>query len=216
MPVMYRKTFLHVEDTPSCTRRTRSSDCCRLSYQSDNGPVDVEHLTKVLGMDMKESRSDGATSTATPRSGSSKPQDVSTASINIVSLFDMLGPVKTEAVAETTTLMLRHIPNSVNDHELYLFLDAHGCEGSYDVVFIPQDKRSGCNRGYAFINFLSESSFRAASDKLRGKVFPGKCSNKVTAVAVANIQGREELLAADRERANRPANAGCGTNYWRS
>jgi len=101
---------------------------------------------------------------------------------------------------ELTTLMLRNIPNGVKEEELLEFLTARGFEGAYDLIYMPRDKRSGCNRGYAFINFESNTMFMLAMSALEQCQFGSRASNKVTTACVAAVQGRDAVLAANQER----------------
>mmetsp|Transcript_30985 Transcript_30985/g.68034 ORF Transcript_30985/g.68034 Transcript_30985/m.68034 type:complete len:227 (+) Transcript_30985:78-758(+) len=96
-----------------------------------------------------------------------------------------------------TTLMLRNIPNRFQEEELCEYLDEQGWTGNYDAVFVPLDKRSNCNRGYAFINFVNRTEFEKGMQLLRGLSFPNTYSSKMTEVSIANVQGRDAL----RERA---------------
>mmetsp|Transcript_58460 Transcript_58460/g.156259 ORF Transcript_58460/g.156259 Transcript_58460/m.156259 type:complete len:193 (+) Transcript_58460:52-630(+) len=106
---------------------------------------------------------------------------------------------RSAASAGPTTLMLRNIPNSVKQWEVAEFVDLCGLKDEYDVIYMPTDKRSGCNRGYSFVNFLSARKCETAMEQLSGRRFSSKLSDKVTKVALANVQGREALLAINKE-----------------
>mmetsp|Transcript_126250 Transcript_126250/g.288981 ORF Transcript_126250/g.288981 Transcript_126250/m.288981 type:complete len:282 (-) Transcript_126250:247-1092(-) len=92
---------------------------------------------------------------------------------------------RTEASADrkpdATTLMLRNIPNKVPEEKLREFLDDTPVRGTYDVVHLPTDAKSGHNRGYAFINFCSAETFRAAMAELRCVIAGASVAAAVTA-----------------------------------
>mmetsp|Transcript_30199 Transcript_30199/g.68666 ORF Transcript_30199/g.68666 Transcript_30199/m.68666 type:complete len:263 (-) Transcript_30199:245-1033(-) len=99
-----------------------------------------------------------------------------------------------------TTLMIRNIPNSVRVDQLVDFLSAHGMMGLCDLAYLPHDRRSKCNRGYSFVNFLHHRTCEEAMDILAGRQFPGKTSAKVTQCSIATVQGSEALRDLNRDR----------------
>jgi hypothetical protein len=93
------------------------------------------------------------------------------------------------------TLMLRGLPNKMTSTELMDILDALGFEGAYDYFYLPCDLRSLCNKGYAFINLMSEETVVAFQAQLNGHKFQGSLSTKEVAVSPAKHQGvRANLL----------------------
>jgi len=101
---------------------------------------------------------------------------------------------------EITTMMLRNLPSGASYDEV----DAHLKElsqGSFDALHVPADIKSGCNRGYAFVNFVSGDAYRQAAACLHGQRLPGYAgSSKVLEVAVAKVQGGGALRAMARGR----------------
>lgn len=96
-----------------------------------------------------------------------------------------------------TTLMIRNIPNRYTQRELITELEDLGFAGSFNFLYLPLDKGTMANVGYAFVNFL-ESCW---ADRCVA-VFQDYCfrrhrrhSRKVAAVSVAHIQGLEANLA---------------------
>lgn len=97
---------------------------------------------------------------------------------------------------EVTTLMIRHIPNVYTRSMLVKELDCLGLGGLYDFLYLPIDKSTQWNVGYAFVNFVNPAAATKCVHAMTDYVF---CcfehnSGKVTQVAVAHIQGLERNL----------------------
>ncbi|KIX10374.1 uncharacterized protein Z518_01456 [Rhinocladiella mackenziei CBS 650.93] len=88
-----------------------------------------------------------------------------------------------------TTVMLRNLPNRVNQQMLKAILDitSFGC---YDFMYlrIETDFANNCNVGYAFINFIDFALARS------GKRWNCFSSDKIAEVSYAAIQGRDCLI----------------------
>jgi len=102
------------------------------------------------------------------------------------------------ASGQPTTVMLRNIPNQYSREKLCKRLDSQGFEGVYDFLYLPIDRNSERNMGYAFINFRSQNACtefaRCFSGKLASECLPGYKSNKVCEVRVAEVQGQQANL----------------------
>jgi len=107
------------------------------------------------------------------------------------------------AAGGVTTLMLRHLPNMYTRSMLVEELDHVGLGGSYDFLYLPIDKNTRWNVGYAFVNFISPAAASKCVGLMTDYVF--KChshnSGKVTQVAVAHIQGLDRNLEFFSNRA---------------
>jgi hypothetical protein len=68
------------------------------------------------------------------------------------------------------------------------------CFGTYDFVYLRIDFKSGCNVGYAFINFGNVHGIIALLDNLERRLWIGYRSNKAAEISYATIQGREALI----------------------
>jgi hypothetical protein len=68
------------------------------------------------------------------------------------------------------------------------------CFGTYDFVYLRIDFKSGCNVGYAFINFADVHGMIALIDNIERRCWPGYRSNKAAEISYATIQGREALV----------------------
>ncbi|KAF1915459.1 RNA recognition motif 2-domain-containing protein [Ampelomyces quisqualis] len=92
-----------------------------------------------------------------------------------------------------TTIMLRNIPNKVDWLALKAILDAQ-CFGTYDFVYLRIDFKTGCNVGYAFINFANVHGMIALIDNIERRCWLGYRSTKAAEISYATIQGREALI----------------------
>jgi hypothetical protein len=68
------------------------------------------------------------------------------------------------------------------------------CFGCYDFVYLRIDFKSGCNVGYAFINFANVHGMIALIDNIERRCWVGYRSNKAAEISYATIQGREALI----------------------
>jgi hypothetical protein len=68
------------------------------------------------------------------------------------------------------------------------------CFGTYDFVYLRIDFKSGCNVGYAFINFANVHGMIALIDNIERRCWVGYRSNKAAEISYATIQGREALI----------------------
>ncbi|KAK1756242.1 RNA recognition motif 2-domain-containing protein [Echria macrotheca] len=92
-----------------------------------------------------------------------------------------------------TTIMLRNIPNKVNQAMLKDIVDQSSW-GKYDFMYLRIDFANDCNVGYAFINFVDPLhiiDFVNARANQRWNCFK---SDKVAEVSYATIQGKDCLV----------------------
>ncbi|RAR06926.1 meiosis protein mei2 [Stemphylium lycopersici] len=92
-----------------------------------------------------------------------------------------------------TTVMLRNIPNKLDWMSLKNILD-EVCFGTYDFMYLRIDFKSGCNVGYAFINFSDANGMLSLIDRIERRLWPGFNSDKTAEISYATIQGREALV----------------------
>lgn len=92
-----------------------------------------------------------------------------------------------------TTIMIRNIPNRYSQHKLVLELEDLGFSDTFDFVYMPMDKCTRGNLGYAFVNFLQPSSAEKCMECFQNYRFKRHrdMSNKVAAASIAHIQGLE-------------------------
>ncbi|KAI1082352.1 RNA recognition motif 2-domain-containing protein [Whalleya microplaca] len=92
-----------------------------------------------------------------------------------------------------TTIMLRNIPNKVDQALLKRIVDESSW-GKYDFMYLRIDFANDCNVGYAFINFvdpLDIIDFVNARGNQRWNCFK---SDKVAEISYATIQGKDCLV----------------------
>ncbi|CAK9019340.1 unnamed protein product [Durusdinium trenchii] len=74
-------------------------------------------------------------------------------------------------------------------------VDRLGFAGTYDFFYLPMNRRHRQGIGYAFINFRDKGLAWCFKEAIGGYQFPGRKSKKVVHVAVAQLQGRQEVDA---------------------
>lgn len=96
--------------------------------------------------------------------------------------------------SEITTLMLRNIPNQYDREMLMGELEFVGFGDLFDFIYVPMDKATQWNVGYAFVNFVNPKIAKAATSVLTNYRFCryGAPSQKVTHVSPAHLQGLEK------------------------
>lgn len=98
-----------------------------------------------------------------------------------------------EGIDVRTTIMLRNIPNKVDQKMLKEIVDQSSW-GKYDFMYLRIDFANDCNVGYAFINFvdpLDIINFVNARGNKRWNCFK---SDKVAEISYATIQGKDCLV----------------------
>ncbi|KAI1769594.1 RNA recognition motif 2-domain-containing protein [Hypoxylon sp. FL1150] len=98
-----------------------------------------------------------------------------------------------EGIDVRTTIMLRNIPNKVDQALLKRIVDDSSW-GKYDFMYLRIDFANDCNVGYAFINFvdpLDIVDFVKARGNQRWNCFK---SDKVAEISYATIQGKDCLV----------------------
>lgn len=107
-------------------------------------------------------------------------------------------------VQKDTTMMLRNIPVGLSHDQVHVsLLSLQIC---FDVLHVPADPKSGCNRGYAFLNCVSAEAYAEAALALSQTQLPGYVgSKKVLEVCPAKVQGKAALrhLARGRQATGR-------------
>jgi hypothetical protein len=108
---------------------------------------------------------------------------------------------------EYLTLMIRGIPCSLTQQDMFNILDNSGLSGKYDFFYLPKAGASASNLGYAFVNFVDCESANACTMALQGKMLSER-STKVCQITPADIQGLPKLRSHFRRstfrRASRP------------
>jgi len=98
--------------------------------------------------------------------------------------------------AAPTTMMIRNIPGRYCQNDLMLDLKELGFAGTFDFLYMPMDKGTSANVGYAFVNFLEPCSAAKSMTSFENFRFTRhqRSCNKVAKVSVAHLQGLEKNL----------------------
>eukprot|EP00931_Biecheleriopsis_adriatica_P040568 TRINITY_DN2324_c0_g1_i12.p1 TRINITY_DN2324_c0_g1~~TRINITY_DN2324_c0_g1_i12.p1 ORF type:complete len:275 (+),score=52.94 TRINITY_DN2324_c0_g1_i12:118-942(+) len=91
-----------------------------------------------------------------------------------------------------TTMMIRNIPNRYSQQELMNELDRLGFLGSYDFFYMPHDRATKYNVGYAFVNFVDNYHAKQLQEVFEGFCFAKhqhQHFKKTARVSVAHLQG---------------------------
>jgi len=98
---------------------------------------------------------------------------------------------------EFTTLMIRNIPNEYKRHMLIEELDSLGFKAEYDFIYLPIDRSTQRNVGYAFVNFKTSTGANQCMITMHNYAFSKfeHGSEKTAFVSLAHLQGLEQNLA---------------------
>lgn len=126
-------------------------------------------------------------------------------------MADMYNSVKEQP---PTTLMIRNIPGKYSQNDLMMDLKDAGFGSAYDFLYLPIDKGTAANVGYAFVNFVTPAIAAKCMESFQGHRFARhqRSSNKLARIAVAHLQGLEKNLQhyenaavnASKEKRRRP------------
>jgi hypothetical protein len=105
--------------------------------------------------------------------------------------------VRERRAMQNTTIMIRNMPNRYCQRELIVELEDLGFAGKFDFLYVPMDKGTMLNVGYAFVNFVGHHWAQKCMSLLQGGHFTRHCKNsrKTIAVTWAHMQGLEANLA---------------------
>eukprot|EP00927_Polykrikos_kofoidii_P002284 TRINITY_DN1087_c0_g1_i1.p1 TRINITY_DN1087_c0_g1~~TRINITY_DN1087_c0_g1_i1.p1 ORF type:complete len:619 (+),score=85.40 TRINITY_DN1087_c0_g1_i1:56-1858(+) len=111
--------------------------------------------------------------------------------------LDLTIEYKNTADQPATTLMIRNIPNRCSQSDFIAELEELGFAETFDFLYLPVDKGTLANVGYAFVNFIDAASARRCMRVFQNHRFKKFCnvSSKLAAVSVAHIQGLDANLA---------------------
>lgn len=98
---------------------------------------------------------------------------------------------------QRTTIMIKNIPCKF-DQKIILDEISKKNKGNFDYFYLPIDLRTGCNSGYAFINFTHPffilEFYLEFQDFEWSLLFQESSSEKVCKLAMAHMQGKESLF----------------------
>ncbi|KAL6655179.1 hypothetical protein ACP70R_006005 [Stipagrostis hirtigluma subsp. patula] len=120
-------------------------------------------------------------------------------------------PRRSYYVPDSTSLMIRNIPNGFTRKRLMNIIDQHcaevnaeiaagggdgdGVMSAYDFLYVPIDFKTRSNKGYAFLNFTTPAAALRLRRHLHGHQWKVANSHKTCEVADAKLQGLEALVA---------------------
>jgi len=97
-----------------------------------------------------------------------------------------------------TTMMIRNIPGRYTPNDLMMDLKVLGLAGTYDFLYMPMDKGTAANVGYAFVNFceprFAEKCMMSFTNYPFSRQQPLRSTPKLASVSVAHLQGLEKNL----------------------
>lgn len=103
-----------------------------------------------------------------------------------------------EEVLNRTTLMFRNLPCYYRRRLLQWTLDAEGCRGCYDFLYVPIDFVTGSCLGYAFVNAAGAAEASKLRDVFDGyRSWPIPCK-KACSVSWAERQGIDICIESFR------------------
>lgn len=105
--------------------------------------------------------------------------------------------------SEGTTVMIRNIACRYTQKDVMQVLDDEGLAGTYDFIFVPVCPSRRSNRGYAFANFRTPGHAELCKKTLTGRTFGSSGTDKLCAVTMATIQGRENIVHHARRAGSR-------------
>jgi len=97
--------------------------------------------------------------------------------------------------ANTTTVMMRNLPNKYTQRMLLTEINHTGFLGTFDFLYLPIDPETNANRGYSFLNFIDPGFSWMFKMSYEGRKMNRFNSNKVVSVVPATLQGFEANYA---------------------
>jgi hypothetical protein len=98
-------------------------------------------------------------------------------------------PAPPASWADTTTVMMRNLPNKYTQRMLLTEINQTGFLGTFDFLYLPIDPETNANRGYAFLNFVNSAFAWMFKMSYEGRKMNRFNSNKVASVMRATLQG---------------------------
>lgn len=100
----------------------------------------------------------------------------------------------TKREVPVTTVMLRNVPNRCSRELLVQELERLGFAEQFDFVYLPIDRSTQQNVGYAFVNFVDPEAAARATSRFTNHRFRQFQRSKCMLVSPAHIQGLRENL----------------------
>jgi RNA recognition motif-containing protein len=193
--------------TTSALKSNHSSSCCSLSTMAPDDASDLSECPQLGQWGLRHIESSVSVSTMASDDcdavledvGANRNRSVFEPSHSLVPRHQNWADMQdiTTRHEEPTTMMIRNIPSRYTQQDLVLDLQEFGLTGTFDFLYIPMDRVTAANVGYAFVNFSdphwarkcmqSFHNYRFARHSIHG-------SKKVATVSVAHLQGLSKNL----------------------
>ena len=95
---------------------------------------------------------------------------------------------------EKTTVMIKNIPLSYSSEEFLADVKLQDFHDTFDFFYLPVDFKTKKNRGYGFVNFLSNEIAKNFISKLHGQRLSKHSTNKILEMSPAQKQGRKDNM----------------------
>eukprot|EP00445_Apocalathium_hangoei_P042458 CAMPEP_0203969362 /NCGR_PEP_ID=MMETSP0359-20131031/97420_1 /ASSEMBLY_ACC=CAM_ASM_000338 /TAXON_ID=268821 /ORGANISM="Scrippsiella Hangoei, Strain SHTV-5" /LENGTH=324 /DNA_ID=CAMNT_0050907299 /DNA_START=60 /DNA_END=1034 /DNA_ORIENTATION=- len=95
---------------------------------------------------------------------------------------------------DVTTLMLRYVPRKFTGIDLVKELERHVPRSSFNYVYVPWDRCSTNNMGYAFANFVDSATARTIAKAMHGNTLANDHRGRMVSVLPARVQGLSRNL----------------------
>jgi len=186
-----------------------------VSYTDTLHKIGAAQAAAVLRARQEEQCAHAADLRRRAKKGTAKSAHVKAEFGQVASFSEMFRPKshhnvpKTKSFAEVsgreeqaiTTLMIRNIPNQYTRKMLIKDFSQLGFADLYDFLYLPLDKDTRLNVGYAFVNFISPDVAAECRLKLEGFTFRKLRKSRVAFVSPAYLQGLERNLEHYRNSA---------------
>jgi len=116
-------------------------------------------------------------------------------------------PAQQDEKQEITTIMLHNIPKDYTQGGLIQQLDSLGLAGKFDLVYVPVDRNTHQNMGYAFVNFVDGSATKKGQDLLLSSIMLSKRNKKTPKkcwVSPAHLQGLQKNVEHYQKTSSKP------------
>jgi hypothetical protein len=120
-------------------------------------------------------------------------------------------PVQRDKKQEITTFMLHNVPKDHTEHTLIEYLDVIGLADKYDLIYVPVDRSSHQNMGYAFINFVDAAAGKEGERILANSAIPCKRRQRCMRfkgqrcwLSPAHLQGLDQNMEHYQSTSSKP------------
>lgn len=107
-------------------------------------------------------------------------------------------------VGEATTLMFRHLPRKYTVRNLLSALEQFVDRSALDFVYVPWDRKSTNNMGFAFVNCADAASARKIATVMQGSLCPNDSRMREMKIMPAIVQGFAANLLRYHETIKEP------------